>query len=212
MTKSIVMISYVPLFAPTNSLEPGLCYELDLDNLQGIFDGWPDGQADACVWLRRDNEIVPCFLIENAAAIAEHLKIWSEGRPEKWFQLCTAEHGGLYGIALMPRIDRSIERFRAAYHLHHGLSLPKDIDVIALSKPLHFNSQPGHMFEKVKPLLKSRCRLFLMEESEVDRADLSRTDWENSPIDLGPFEINFEAPEKSYILQQLADQLKIGRA
>lgn len=193
-----VLISYVPLLVG----EAGRT-DLDPNDLSEIFDQTPSGLAEGCVWLMKDDEMTPCLIMENAAAIADHLKAWAEGKPEEWFTLVMSECGPLYGMALMPRLEKGEERFRIAYHLRNGLPFPKDASVRALFKPLHFSSKPGHMFGRVKPRLGKQCSLFLIDSADIDMADIAATDWENCPIELGRFELEIDSSDKSYIVQML---------
>lgn len=198
-----ILISYVPLLmgeAGRTDMDPGC--------LQDVFDQTPSGQAAGCVWLFKDGELAPCFIMQQARDIADHLKAWAEGKPEEWFRLVAAESGPLYGLALMPRLDKGVERFRMAYQLRNGLPFPKDAHIKAVFKPLHFSSKPGHMFARVKPQLGKKCAVFLVDLADVDMSDPSASDWENLPIELGRFELDFDAPDRGYVVQMLEEQLK----
>lgn len=199
----VILVSYVPLLMG----EAGRS-DWDPKQVQEAMEEGPSGLADACVWLQDDEgRLGPCLLLPQAAAIADHLKAWAEDRPEEWFQLCAAEHGPLYGLALMPRLDKGIERLRTAYQLRHGLPLPKDIRVTALFKPLHFSSKPGHMFGQVKAHLGDRVRLAVMDSGLVDPANPRGAPWDKA-IELGRFELACGEPECGYIEEQLKEQLK----
>jgi hypothetical protein len=198
----VMLVSYVPLLMG----EAGRS-DLDPKEVSKLVDEAPSGTALACVWLK-DNEdagVHPCFIMDDAQNIAEHLKLWAEGEPDKWFVLTAAEHGGLYGLALMPRFDKGIERFRIAYQLRNGLPIPKDASVTLLFKPLHFLSKPGHMFEKVKLQLGNRIKLSLIDNSMVDTSNPASAPWDKA-ISLGEFEFAMQGPECNYVVAQLKNK------
>lgn len=196
-----LIVSYVPLLMA----EPG---RTDFDPKEiGPMVDQADGTAKACVWLQ-DDEHGPtaCLLYENAQDIAEHLKLWSENEPEKWFQLVLAEHERLYGLALVPNLTKGVERFKMAYQLRHGYPLPP-ADFEMIFKPLNFTSLPGHVFTRIKPDLRPKTRVCLMRTTDFKGAD---TDWDGSVIELGQFELVTDGPLIGYVLENLKNAAADG--
>jgi len=196
-----LIISYVPLLM-------GEAGRTDLDPAEvGALVDQADGTAKACIWLNKDDAgPSPCLLFEGARAIADHLKMWAEDEPEQWFKLVLAEHGGLYGLALMPNLDKGVERFRMAYQLRTGYPLPP-ADFQMIFKPLNFVSLPGHVFSKIRKDLQSKACVCLMESSDFKGPD---TDWEKLAIDLGTFEVVTEGPLIQFVLENLKQSEKDG--
>jgi hypothetical protein len=198
---SVIMVSYVPLLVG----EAGRS-DLDPKQVSSVLEECPSGQAQACIWLADEpgGPLFPCLLIDQAEAIAEHLKMWSEGEPGEWFELTVAERGELYGLALMPRLSKGIERFRLAYQLRCGLPLPKDAHIQAIFKPLHFVSKPGHTYGKVRSQIGPRAKVALLDPRHLAE-DVSKTDFDKA-ISLGEFELVREGPMCGFV----SDQLKAG--
>lgn len=56
-----------------------------------------------------------------------------------------------YAIALIPNIQRSVERWKIAYQLQTGFPPPtKDTEFQAFFQPVEFSSQNGDTFNKIK--------------------------------------------------------------
>ncbi len=198
---NIVLVSYVPLLQGDAGR---IITDPDPAKIAKTLEAGPTGNAVACVWLMSDDGTPsPCLVIENAKEIAEHLIEWAEKKPEEWFNLSFVEYDGLYGLALMPRVELGVERFKVACLLRNGYPIPKNADIHVIFKPLHFMSGKEHMFSKVKPLLKASAEVRLIDVSLVDRYNISATDWDKS-ISLGSFAV---IPDNGYILQQLQENL-----
>jgi len=197
-----IVVSYVPLLMG----EAGRT-DLNPEEIGPLIDG-ADATAKACVWLH-DDEFgpVPVMLFEGARDIADHLKAWAEEKPEDWFKLVLAEHGDLYGLALMPNLDKGVERFRMAYQLRNGLPLPKDVKYQFLFKPLSFVSQPGHVFSHLRPELRQKTKVCLMDVADFKGAD---TDWNGAVVELGVFEIVTKGRPIQFVVEDLKRSKKEG--
>ena len=52
----------------------------------------PSGQAECCLWMLDDqNRPGAVLALDQATAIAEHLKEWAENQPAKWFKVYLKE-------------------------------------------------------------------------------------------------------------------------
>lgn len=134
---SFVLISYVPLLRgrPGMAVEatPGAIGELLGSSEPGA------GQVEGVLWCRDpDGATWPTLLIERAREVMEHLVEWAEGDPARWFRLVVDEAGREYAMALMPRMDLSIERYRAARRLVAGDAGPEWVPARVMSQPLVF--------------------------------------------------------------------------
>ncbi len=90
----------------------------------------------------------PVFVLEQAAAITEHLVEWSEGDRGSWFRLALGQYRGRYALALLPDLTRSRERFTLARRLA-GLPAPDDVEYYHVYRPLHVVSRREHVYEAV---------------------------------------------------------------
>ena len=196
-----VVVSYVPLLAG----EAGRS-DLDLAQVGALMEQAPSGVAAACAWFQDEGLPVACLLYKGARELAVHLKAWAENQPEQWFNLAVAEAGPLYGLALVPRFQKGVERFRTAYQLRNGWPIPQDAEVQMLFKPLHFVSRPGHVFSQVRDQLGARCKVMLLETEDFRGAD---TDPDDGFV-LGVFDVVREGPEHEYLVSTLEQSARDG--
>lgn len=189
-----VVVSYVPLLRG----EAGRS-DLDMKELELLI-GEADGTAKACVWLH-DSETgpTPVLLFDGARELAEHLREWAEDKPEEWFRLVLGQHGDLYGLALIPVLEKGVERFRMAYQLRNGLPIPKDASFQCIFKPLQFTSLPGNIFDKIRPELQARTNVCLMDMADYHGPD---TNFDDVHI-LGVFDVVTEGPLVEYVVDSL---------
>lgn len=185
-------ISYVPLMTGTAG-EPLPTDSSSLEGLVRHVQSLPDGFAKAILWQASpEGDPWPIFVIQDAQALFDHLVEWSEGSPDFWFDLRMAIRGNDYAIGLVPRIARSIERFKIAWELRNGNPVPEDSEFYVLYKSIRFSSSPGQTstFEIVKPILKPTAMVGFLDSSELEDLseipkglDFSKISW------IGPFDI-----------------------
>jgi hypothetical protein len=196
-----VVVSYVPMMVSNDAGR----IDLDFEAVSESITDCPDGVADGCVWLQDDDGSAhPCLLYAEAEQLAGHLKLWSENEPGEWFQLVIGEYGGRYGMALIPKFDKVVERFRLAFQLRNGYPLPDDMDFEFVFTPLHFASQFDHTFTQVKPAVKDRMTLSVACVSDLEDGYES-VNWNEVLIDLGTFEVIQDGPLVSYLINMLRD-------
>ena len=117
----MLVLSYMPMLASMASN-----FELNSDSVDGFTSVVQSAAklavGDGCVWLTDDDgRILPIIILEEGDEIVEHLKVWSEGKPEEWFDFLAVElDGGDVELLLSPRIEKSVVR--------HGLNFP-DVDL-----------------------------------------------------------------------------------
>lgn len=126
----------------------------------------PSGNARACMWTLDDDLPGVIYLVEDAKEIAEHLKEWSEGKPGDWFSFHYMEKGEAYATALMPNFYKSAERWKIAFQLRHGYPPPKGGES-HLFRPLHSVAPGKTAFLQVRPYIRDRVNVSLVDASEV---------------------------------------------
>jgi hypothetical protein len=187
-----LVVSYIPLLTGEPGDTIGASPE-GLAQLVKFADSLPDGQADAILWgISPEGDPWPIFVLPDADKLFDHLVDWCEGSPTSWFDLRLVTRGDDYAMALVPRVQMSVERFRLAWELKHGSPPPEASSFRVLFKSIHFASQPGTVttFRQVRPLLKSPVKVgFLDSKRFSDVADIP----ENLDPSLvwwaGPFDI-----------------------
>ena len=129
----LVLVSYVPLLrgAPGQLLAP--------DAVGSLLDT-DAGHVDAIVWAIDDaGRFSPIFAMARAEEAFEHLVEWSEGSPATWFQLLYDydENDDEYAMALVPNVQRSVDRSRLAHSLATGVEASHE-EVRVVFQPLLF--------------------------------------------------------------------------
>jgi len=106
--EKVILISYFPF----------------LDNAGGTFTPGSEAAKSALKALRKLDTVVikgvawlgeeqsgiatsPCFVVDNAGKLEEHLLWWSENNPKDWFQLIWDKDDSGYTIAVIPTILRT---------------------------------------------------------------------------------------------------------
>jgi hypothetical protein len=182
-TFSALVVSYVPLLTG----EAGSL--VDSEDLAGLVDQLPSGGADACIWLMRDHQPIPVFVMENANDIIDHLVAWSEEKPIEWFSLKIMDRDGKYAIALIPNLEKSVERWRMAYHLRVGYPVPTNAHFNIFFRTINFVSGGKTSYHSVKDMIGPETQVGFIDLKDVDRNDPSKIDYQKIRC-LGPFPIN----------------------
>lgn len=180
-----LVVSYVPLLRGV----PGMMLELEQANdaLDAALQT-EAGRVEAVVWaLDESGSPWPVLVLERAAEVYEHLVEWSEGNPAAWFTLAWTAAGGSYALALVPRYDRSIERYRAARILFAGEAVPADAQFKIVFVPVTFSGPESSIAREMLPRLPSRVRVGFLARAELT-ADLSDIDAE-AVRTCGPVEV-----------------------
>jgi len=122
---SAMIISYIPGVSEGS----GIMLDPSKDNIEELLESLgkkcKNSNAVGCVWLGSANDPFPCLMLKDAKEIADHLHIWAERKPAEWFDVTIGRKHGLYGIALIPRMDKSVERFSKMYRLRYNKEFPK---------------------------------------------------------------------------------------
>jgi hypothetical protein len=136
--------------------------------------------------------------------VAEHLKVWSENRPEIWFDLAFSELNGSYGVSIFPNLERSLERFKIANQIRTGYPIDeKNSEFRFIFKPLHFISENLICFNTVKPKLGKSTKVFLLDRDDLDVNNPSLS----SAIELGRLNISCDNGKTEWINNVLSKRV-----
>jgi hypothetical protein len=166
----LLLISYVPFLDPQESTP-----DLIMKSIRQL----PGSGIIGCAWMEQDGEQMPVLVCDRAQELASHLRFWSEDRPQDWFELHWAKDQDDYAIVLMPRIERTRERFLMGYQLRTGYPYPPNSTIRVYCEPLHFHSKRPDM------RLDQSVTVSLLDRSHTtDKIDL---DTLRHRIELGRF-------------------------
>ncbi len=142
----LILVSYVPLLR-------GLAGQLLAPDAVAPILDTSAGHVDAIVWAVDDaGRFSPIFAMAGAEEIFEHLVEWSEGSPATWFRLLYDEHDDEYAMALVPDVQRSLDRFRLAHSLAPGTEAAHE-EVRVFFQPLLFRGPKSDVSRRALPLL-----------------------------------------------------------
>lgn len=177
-----MIVSYVPLL--DNPLDAaGQTFDLvgraSIKKLVDLVDQ-TDNTVNGVLWCGDKNVgYHPVLVIEHAKAIAEHLIFWSEDNPEEWFDLKYYFTDERYYMALYPRLEKSVKRFRSAVEMKTGLPPDKNSKFNILFKPLTYVSSENASFQRIKDSFVSQSKVSV---GLIDITDV-KIDW--GTIDKG---------------------------
>jgi hypothetical protein len=211
---SVVLFSYIPyLDGP-----PGITFDpSQAEALTEILEEFPTGEALACLWVGDPTDpgkILPIFLYDDADNLLDHLLHWAENKPTEWFSLHLKEKKGKYVIALIPKMEKSIERYQIAYQLQTGYPMPKDTKTNVIFRSLYMlNTNAGSVFSKHRDKVSNPLKVGFLDASRVDKDDMvgSMKKINESEIRwIGPFKLAENKPMKGF-LDGLLDDAKPGK-
>jgi len=169
-------------------------------------EGWPDLDI-------ADGAFFPVLILPRGPEIATHLRAWSEGEPEDWFDLIIddAYDAGdtRYCAVLMPRPGRSIDRWRLGYRLTHDHDVPDDWTYEIVFRPLAFGAAQSPTYAHIRHRLApvgGRLPVGILDESVflTHAADPRTLPQEQVEI-LGAFSRGDPAPARAWLDPFLAD-------
>jgi hypothetical protein len=143
----------------------------------------------ACLWYSTEDggTATPCFLIDRAEEVVEHLKVWTEGNPSEWFKLFVYAESDKYHVVLFPNLEKSIERFKISMLHLTGEFADNHGKFSLLFRPLHFISPGlGYGSKMLSKVGKTAMLGFL--DAKTDHNDFQHA----KPVEVGPFEVNPE--------------------
>jgi len=204
-----IVFSYIPFLSGT----PGAVIDPNkLHDIGEMIDSLPSGEALGCVWLRSrtdPNKVSPVLLYNNVKGLLEHLFAWCEDKPLDWFDLHLRESQGKYIFALVPKVEKSVERHRIAYQLMNGYPLPKDINTKIMFKPLFMvNGDNSNVFNEHRDKISDTLEIGFLDMSRIDMNNPAKSmqEIEDSEIKwLGQFKLADNTVMGEYLDAILAD-------
>lgn len=149
--------------------------------------------VNGILWLTNDKYgYAPCLILDRAKEIFDHIKFWSENKPEEWFKLVITECDGRYGVALAPELEKTKERME---------SLSDSTEYLFLFKPLFFVSGHNHIYANIKKDMKGETKVFFLDSTEV-KGNYNNID-HTKLIDVGIFRLSFENEFINYIKENI---------
>jgi hypothetical protein len=129
---------------------------------------------------------IPIFIMNKAAAVAEHLETWLEGDNSR-FTLHFEQREEGYSVLLLPDIRKSIERFKAA-RLIYFEEIVTDNNFDVIYQTLGTCCIGATTFEKVKAKIASPCHVGFVELDDIDPQNLQELDPKKIVV-VGPFAV-----------------------
>lgn len=196
MEKSALCVSYIPLFA-VNEDELRKNWAKDVNGfIKHIYDAIGRAPSPvACVWGIDEGKHVPCFLIDQARAVVDHLLCWSEHDPSQWFKLVIDVSDNHYDVALFPNLIKSKERHSLQNIILREETLPESMSYQFLFRPLHFRSNGRGMINEIK--MGNESMVGFIEAAEFNLSNLDPTKLPE-PTMVGPFKVSDDDEFKGY--------------
>jgi hypothetical protein len=193
MNKSplVLCVSYIPLFIadPTKNHSMKEIIKLLNEAIENV------PCPIACVWAQINDKHIPCFLINKAREIVDHILLWSEDKPHEWFKLIVERDVAHYEVALFPNLIKSKERQLIQYVMTNNEIIPESSERQILFKPLHFRSKSISMINTINLADPSMVGFIESDGLDLNQLDLGKIP---EPIMIGPFEIDKDQSLKTY--------------
>jgi hypothetical protein len=194
-----VLVSYVPLFYG----QPGSIVEKD-DQLEKTLKEAFDrevGHSKGAAWSLEDGSSAVTLILDKATEISKHLAEWSENKPGDWFTFQIVKNDGGYAIAIMPEMEKSMERFKSVYKVTDEDA--KSVRIIF--RPLTFSSESVSAFTGAEPNLKDEIRVYVLDADLVNEKNFSPNHL-NHRVELGKFKVVRDGFAKSYLEEMIASE------
>lgn len=173
---SVVLFSYIPLLRAEDFPDLDHIPPEEITNIIDRYESFTKG----CIWMDKNGEICPVFLLENAKEIYDHFNSWSDEKPQNWFDVQIKTKDGKYAIVLVPRIKNSIDRWKTAYQLRNLYPPPQDTIFNVLFKPLNFVSGKKTIFSKIKSKIKKEISIGFADVKDFDYDNVNS--WDSNKI------------------------------
>lgn len=191
-----IVVSYVPLLrgAPGLTMAPQGAAKL----LESVSDA-DTGHVEAIVWAQDDSEVPwPVLVLERADEVFEHLVEWSEGSPATWFKLAWLAGDGEYALALFPRVDKSVERYKLAHRLGTGQEIPADARFQVVFRPILFRGPESALSREMLQGLPACVRVGFLSRRELP-STLAEIDPSNVRH-CGPLDVEHDSADLDRLL------------
>lgn len=198
--QKIVLISYFPLFNPTNhGFTSGNQFEFaKLENtVFKILEDLPSVTIRGVLWTyhpiddnvnNEDKTMMPVFLTENAADVANHLRFWCEEEYDM-FELFFEQRKEGYAVMLHPNPMKSIERYNRHQRYTNREETTED-DFLVIYNPIVTCCPNGTTYQQYESVIKNQRRCFVgfLELDKFNNDSPNETNTDDIVI-IGPFEI-----------------------
>lgn len=162
---NVVIVSYFPMVP----------FVEDMQEVEKAFEKYEENVIVGCGWtLNEHGNAEPVLLANNAKSVRDHLIAWSEGEPEKWFDLCIVSDENRYTVGLVPKIEKSVERHKIAYQLKTGYPLPIDTSFNVIFRSLQFISEGIGVYGFVKNQIGDKVKVMISEASEASKKEMGQ--------------------------------------
>jgi len=204
-----LVLSYFPLLdAVAEGYNPGDA--LTIDEFQSkLFKHYDDeglSKIEACMWIIDDKgDLCPVFSINKAHEIYQHLVAWSEADHEDWFELQIKKYDNRYGIILISKPEKSIERWKMARMVNHE-EFVINCDFKVLTEPLQFVSSEGGTatYDQVKDKIGESLQIYFIEhDTLMQYSDDPSKVGDEAFIDVGRFPV---CNKTAYLDEMMRDQ------
>lgn len=194
--ENYLVISYFPKYYPLN--RPGVAFELQTDNM--IMPKAGGAAIKACLWMVVDDQYCPVFVLDDAQGVYDHLLCWSEKRPVDWFKLQAMSYGGRYGLAMIPRVEKSIERFKTARFINFGEIISSKSKFNVVFDPLCFISGGSGVFDNICGDFGDHMKVYFLDCCDLPKNPVD--------IDFGKAILvgEFELEKSSQYIKDLIDE------
>ena len=187
-----LIVSYVP-FMPhgdesTASIDQD---QATLDRIQRQMNlGSEYGMARGAFWMVNGEQATCAIVIDRAAELIEHMKVWSENRLEKWFtfQVRADAKNKQYSFFIMPNLLRSADRWKINYQLKTGYPPPKDTKADIVFIPIYFFAKESKLAEHVAKMPGKDVELLFVDTNNAE-AYLKNPDSSSLSHSFGKFRV-----------------------
>ena len=141
-------------------------------------------EAKGCLWVEHEG-LTPVLMIDKAQELYDDLTIWAESKHASWLTLDWCMHGECYVLALIPKFEQSVRRFKLRYLMEQE-EIWQRSKVSVLFQPLRFfSANPNPLFYKWSTG-KTSTKIGLLDPTNVD---LTSQAMKTEPLWIGPLEV-----------------------
>lgn len=147
----VILISYFPFI----KLDQQIINMVNPDFFQTLLGNTTDSKVRGVIWAQSELEKVsPILIIDRATELVEHLQSWSDQKVQNKFVFKHLWYKNIYALALIPKIEESITRWKINFQLQFGYPSPSDLEFKVLFYPIQFISgSKADTYLKIKHLI-----------------------------------------------------------
>ena len=185
---TMIVVSYFPLLRGVAG------QTIDVNEFAKDFVGLErhNVASHACLWFKdeADGCPYPVLVIDKMSEVVDHMMEWSEGKPADWFDLKIVEFNGRYAVVLVPKIERSIERFKLAYQLRVGYPIPTTAKFQVVFDSLGFVSESiSESFKMFQKMAGKSIKLAVVDRESINRDNPAELEMDSVRV-IGEFSVD----------------------